>query len=114
MGTEITAYRGSTGAASLVSKTNPMPTGANCSYANVATNTTTTAKSGAGIFYGIVVNATAAGTITIYDNTSATGTKIGTLKSNIAEGTYNFHGVNFSTGLTVVTAAASDITILYN
>ncbi len=114
MGTEISAYRTSAGAASLAAKTNPFPTGANCAFVNVATNTTTTAKTGAGIFYGIVVNATAAGTITIYDNTAGSGTKIGTLKSSIAEGSYSFHGVNFSTGLTVVTAAASDITILYN
>lgn len=79
---------------------------------NIATNTTTTVKSGSGYLKRITVNTTAAGTITIYDNTAASGTKIGILKSSVAEGTYEYGG-RFAIGLTIVTAAASDITVVY-
>lgn len=79
---------------------------------NIATNTTTTVKSGVGVLHSIVVNTTAAGAITIYDNTAGSGTKIGTMKASIAEGTYLFDTL-FSTGLTIVTAGASDITVTY-
>lgn len=82
------------------------------SYSNITSATTTTVKSGSGFLHAINVNSTAAGTITIYDNTAGSGTKIGTLKSSIAESTYIFN-VSFSTGLTIVTGAASDITVSY-
>lgn len=114
MGTEISAFRTGTGGASLAAKTNPMPTGANCSFTGITTNTTTTVKSGAGVLYAIIVNTTAAGTITVYDNTAASGTKIATLKSSIGEGVYSYMGAAFGTGLTIVTAASSDITVLWN
>lgn len=80
--------------------------------ANITTATTTTVKSGRGTLAGIVVNTTAAGTITIYDNTAASGTKIGTLKASVGEGTYTYN-CRFGTGLTIVTAAASDITVIW-
>lgn len=79
---------------------------------NIATATTTTVKSGAGYLHSIVVNTTAAGSITIYDNTAGSGTKIATLKASIGENTY-LYDVNFSVGLTIVTGAASDITATY-
>lgn len=82
------------------------------SYSNITSATTTTVKSGAGFLHCITVNTTAAGAITVYDNTAGSGTKIGTLKSSIAENTYYFD-VSFGTGLTIVTAAASDITVSY-
>jgi TRAP-type uncharacterized transport system fused permease subunit len=80
--------------------------------ANITTATTTTLKSGRGNLGNIVVNTTAAGTITVYDSTTGSGTKIATLKASIAENTYIF-GCRFQTGLTIVTAAASDITVTY-
>jgi hypothetical protein len=79
---------------------------------NITTATTTTVKSGAGVLHSIVVNSTAAGTIIIYNNTTATGTKLGTMKASIVEGTY-LHDSHFDTGLTIVTGAASDITVNY-
>jgi len=82
-------------------------------HRNITTGTTTVVKSGAGVLKGITVNTTAAGTVIIYDNTSAAGTKIGTLKTSVAEGTYEYN-VAFATGLTIVTGAASDITVAYN
>lgn len=81
-------------------------------YQNITTGTTTTVKTGPGILRGMSVNTTAAGTITVYDNTAASGTKIGTFKTSIAEGWYPLN-CRFSTGLTVVTAAASDITMFW-
>lgn len=78
----------------------------------ITTAATTTVKSSAGKLVAIVVGTTAAGSITIYDNTAASGTKIGVLKSSIAEGTYLFNA-DFKTGLTIVTAAASDITVIW-
>jgi hypothetical protein len=69
-------------------------------------------KLGPGILKSITVNTTAAGSITVYDNTAASGTKIGTLKASVAEGTYQYDAY-FAIGLTVVTAAASDITVVY-
>lgn len=81
-------------------------------YTNVATNTTTTCKTGRGALHSIVVNTAAAGAITVYDNSAGSGTVIATLKSSVAEGTY-LYDVQFDTGLTVVTAAATDITITW-
>ena len=78
----------------------------------ISTATTTTVKSGSGHLHSIVLGATAAGTITIYDNTAASGTIIGVLKASIVEGTYLFD-CQFTTGLTIVTAAASDLTVTY-
>ncbi len=64
---------------------------------------------GNGTLHGIAVNTTAAGTITIAD---ATGT-IAVLKASIAEGLYLFD-VNFAGYLSVVLAAASDITVIHS
>lgn len=79
---------------------------------NIASATTTTVKSGSGYLNRIVINTTAAGTITIYDNTAASGTKIATIAASAAQGTYTYQG-RFAIGLTIVTAAASDITVSY-
>lgn len=79
---------------------------------NIASATTTVVKSGRGVLRRITINTTAAGAVTIYDNTAASGTKIATLPSSAVVGTYEYN-VRFSTGLTVVTAAASDITVVW-
>jgi len=53
-------------------------------------------------------------TITIYDNTAASGTKIGTATVFAATNPCLTYDVNFTTGLTVVTAtASSDLTVSY-
>lgn len=82
-------------------------------FLNIASATTTQVKSGGGTLRAIIVNLTAAGAITIYDNTASSGTKIATLKASIGEGVYTFN-VNFSVGLRVVTAAASDVTVVFD
>lgn len=81
-------------------------------YQNIATNTTTTVKTGRGILKGISVNTTAAGTIKITDSTDGASGNIAILKASVAEGFYPFN-CKFITGLTIVTAGASDITVLF-
>lgn len=78
----------------------------------ISTATTTTVKSGRGNLARIVLTETAAGAITIYDNTSASGTVIGVLKASIVEGVYEFQ-TRFLTGLTIVTAGASKLTVVW-
>ncbi len=81
-------------------------------YQNINTATTTTLKTGRGKLHTITLGLTAAGAITVYDNTAGSGTIIALLKSSIAEQTFIFD-VSFTTGLTIVTAAASDLTISF-
>ncbi len=85
------------------------------SYTNITTATTTTVKSGAGFLHLIMINAAVAlATITLYDNTSAAGTKIGTITMPAtllaSQATLRFD-VSFNTGLTIVTTGAEDLTI---
>jgi hypothetical protein len=80
--------------------------------AYIATATTTTVKSGRGRLHAINITETAAGTITIYDNTAGSGTIIALFKASIVEGTYLLD-VEFTTGLTIVTAGASKLTVSY-
>lgn len=83
---------------------------------NITTSTTTTIKSGGGVIHGVTINSkgTIASTVTIYDNTAASGTKIATIDSLNLSGSF-FYDAGFSTGLTVVTTGtlAPDITVLW-
>ncbi len=60
----------------------------------------------------LTVNTTANGIITIYDNTEASGTVVAIIKASVSEQTfvYDCHCTN---GLTVKTAAASDVTVSF-
>lgn len=95
--------------------------GRNCiglyySYANITTDTTTTVKSSAGVLHAITFNnPVATETLTIYDNTAASGTKIGTVTVPASPQPVTLtYDVAFANGLTIVTAtAASDITVSY-
>lgn len=96
-------------------------------YLNITSNATTVVKSSDGVLEGIVINNnTTGGTITVYDNTTNSGTKImtmsigtptGGLLSNSGKPPPSFVeiGVEFNTGLTIVTAGstANDITVRY-
>lgn len=86
------------------------------SYAHIATSTTTTVKSGAGVLHLINVGTlgTVASTITIYDNTAGSGTIIGIINSLTLSGGFPYD-VSFATGLTLVTTgtAAPDVTVSY-
>jgi hypothetical protein len=87
-------------------------------FTNITTATTTTVKSGDGVLKSIVINAAVAnGVITIYDNTAASGTLIGTitLPATLLDSQYVLpYGVRFSTGLTIVTSAATNLTAIWN
>ena len=78
---------------------------------NITTGTTTTVCPTGGVLHYIVVNTTAAGTI-IFNNGTG-GTTLGTLKASVAEGTYRYHIV-FDKNLSIITGAASDITVVYS
>lgn len=88
-------------------------------YLNMVGNVTTTVKSGAGVLHTICFNGGAnSTTATLYDNTTATGTKIGTLdllsvNSNVLS-CLNYD-VEFTIGLTIVLAGSNnnDITVTY-
>lgn len=80
---------------------------------NITSATTTTVKTGGGYLNRITINTTAAGAITVYDNVAASGTQLAAFPSNAVVGTYEFGG-RFTTGLTIVTGAASNITVSYN
>lgn len=82
-------------------------TGYNSTY--ISTATTTTVFSGPGILHELSLTETAAGTITVYDNTAASGTIKAVLKASIVEGDY-LHDIDFTIGCTIVTAAASKLT----
>lgn len=84
-------------------------------YLNITGQATTTVKSGGGILHTICVNTPAATeTITIYDNTAASGTKIGIVTVFASTNPCLTYDVNFTTGLTLVTAtASSDLTVSY-
>lgn len=84
-------------------------------YLNITGQATTTVKSGGGILHTVCVNTPAATeTITIYDNTAASGTKIGTITVYASTNPCLTYDVNFATGLTLVTAtASSDLTVSY-
>lgn len=87
-------------------------------YLNITTATTTVVRSGPGLLHAIIVNkAVASATVTIYDNTAASGTKIGTITfpatitgADQHPMTYN---VSFANGLTIVTSGATDLTVSY-
>lgn len=80
--------------------------------AYISTATTTTVKSGAGFLHSLTVNGGTAGTIIGYDNTAGSGTVLFSFDSTNALATYLFDIV-FSTGLTIVTASATKITVSY-
>lgn len=84
-------------------------------YLNITGQATTTVKSGSGILHTICVNTPAATeTITIYDNTAGSGTKIGTVTVYATTNPCLTYDVNFTIGLTLVTAtASSDLTVSY-
>lgn len=83
--------------------------------AHITTDATTTIKSGAGILHTVCVNTPAATeTITIYDNTAASGTVLAVATLFASTNPCFTYDLTFATGLTVVTAvAAGDITVTY-
>lgn len=85
-------------------------------YQNITGQSTTTAKATPGVLHCITFNnPTATQVITIYDNTAASGNKIGTITIPTSPQPVSlFYDIIFTIGLTIVTATAtSDITVSY-
>lgn len=84
-------------------------------YATSTTATTTVVKSGAGFIHTLTLLGGTAGAITVYDNTAGSGTAICptfTPGSVSVPATITLDA-SFATGLTIVTAAATVITVSY-
>lgn len=85
------------------------------SYATITTATTTTIKSGAGVIKSINILGGTLGAITVYDNTAGSGTTI--FPTFTPSATLPCPPITleeaFTTGLTIVTAAATIINVSY-
>lgn len=81
-------------------------------YNYISTASTTTVKSGPGILHNLMVSGGTAGTIIVYNNTAASGPIISSFDSTNAIANYSFNVV-FSSGCTVVTGAATKVTVSY-
>ena len=85
-------------------------------YTNINSQATTVVKSSSGILHCLIINTpTATTTVTMYDNTAASGTKIGTLTIASGQPALSLeYDIEFLNGLTIVTGTAnSDITVAY-
>lgn len=89
-----------------------MKTAVEGSKAYISTATTTQVKTGAGLLHTITVNGGTAGTIIVYDETSGTSNIIASFDSTNAIATYTLD-VSFTTGLKIVTGAATKLTVSY-
>lgn len=84
-------------------------------YANVTQAAAATVKSGPGGFYGVVVTESTSGTVTVYDNTAASGTVLFT-KSSLAVGdVIHFGGAAIAAknGIHVVVGGTGTVNVLY-
>lgn len=81
-------------------------------YAYISTATTTTIKTSAGHINNIRVLGGTMGNVTIYDNTAGSGTVMVPAVTPAA-GQVLLEDVDFSTGLTIVTAAATILVISF-
>lgn len=82
------------------------------SYTAISTAATTAVKTGAGLLHRIVVTGGTTGTITVYDNTAGSGTQILNFDTTSALASYEINA-RFSVGLTIVTSAATKLTVIY-
>lgn len=87
-------------------------------FQNFTAATTSTIKSGAGHLSAVCLNSlNNSATITLYNNTSATGTQIGVFTSVVGGGAANSGcwrmDLEFNTGLTAVTTGTANWTVIY-
>lgn len=79
---------------------------------HISTQTTTQVYTGACVLKSIIVNTTAAGTITIVDAASGTTPVKGILAASILNGAIEYNMV-MANGIRIITGGASDITVTY-
>lgn len=89
---------------------NRLLTETRCTGTYISTATTTVVKTGTWVLHTIVVQGGTAGTIIGYDNTAASGTILFSFDSTNALNTYTFDQ-EFVNGLTIVTSAATKLTV---
>lgn len=85
-------------------------------YGNVGTNLSASAlvRTGAAVIVGIMVNSTTAGSIKLWDNTSAAGTvKVNTFTPPAA-GFYPVGGIACATGIFATLTGTIDVTVVWN
>lgn len=64
-------------------------------------NTTGAIKSGAGVLHSISIHKASCPTISLWDSTVPSGTKIMDIPPNLTVGSHYIYDINFATGLTV-------------
>lgn len=82
------------------------------SYFYISTATTNVVKATAGFLHTITVTGGTTGTIIVYDNASTSGTIIASFTTTNALQTYTFD-VAFGNGCTIITSAATQLTVSY-
>jgi hypothetical protein len=71
-------------------------------------------KTGIGVIHGVVINSHAAGTLKLWDNTSAATTVVcNTMSFAVGERFIPLYGLAFNTGLFATIGGTADITIIY-
>lgn len=81
--------------------------------AYISTGTTTLVATGPGLLHTVVVQGGTTGTIIIYDGIAVSANIIASFDTTVALASYVFD-VAFSVGLTVVTSAATKLTLSYS
>jgi hypothetical protein len=79
----------------------------------IATASTTQIFTGRGMLHAITIGETAAGAISVIDNTAGSTVNVASLKTSIGEGTYRFD-CSIANGLRIITAANSKITVAWS
>ena len=97
-----------------VSKQGAQLVTADAGFTHITGAVTTVLKSGSGVLFGVYVtnNATNTDTMILYDNTAGSGTIIASARTDKTTLGW-MGGVNFSTGLTIVTTGTSNWTITW-
>jgi len=78
----------------------------------ISTATDTQVFTGPGTLISVILGETAAGAITLGDGLTGAATTFSVLKASIAEGQYDYN-CQISTGLTITTAGASKMTVIW-
>ena len=81
-------------------------------YNYISTGTTTVVKSGQGALLQIIIGKTTTGTVTVYDNTAASGNIICAFGTSTTPFAFTI-GAIANTGITVVTSAADQVSVIY-
>lgn len=83
-------------------------------YIHIAANSTVVCKYSAGTLHAVIVNNPTNNAITLYDNTVASGAVIAVILPLNNSSPFELHyDLDFSTGLTIVTGANTDLTLIF-